>query len=1407
MPSSRRARFVWPALVLIWLPGPLLAQFDSTRSRVTSVYPDISIEASAHLRTAASYVADQNWPEAIDLYQKLIDSFGNKVVQVGSSSVYVTVGDYCQLLLVNMPPKARAIYRQRVDAQAESQYRAAVRERDRTQLARVVERTFAGSWGDNALDALAELSFETGQFDEAFMFWKRIGTKPQPAGVADGKESAPQNPRLELVYPDTDLDPAMIEAKKILCQLFQGRKESAQSAIGEFRKRFPKVRGSIGGSDDLLADRLANLANEPGPPPGPDSSLWTTFAGNAQRTKVVAQAVEIGSLQWSAQLPQTSQPPIAIGNRVMSGTTDDTLSYHPLVLRDLVLVSGREEVRAYNLHEGSKDAVQPVWTFRLQDMMGQGSITATRPVFGSPHYTLSADRGRLYVRMGAPETTMPMRRGGRPDSYLVCLDIAADGKELWRIQPEPNEPDLAFEGSPAIADGNLYIGVTRGGAMTHSYLACYDAATGAKKWRTLICESSATSFFSNQGLISHNLPTIGAGLVFYNTNLGAVAALDQRTGRVRWIVTYARDSRDELAANVRSGTAKSEISPCIYHDGLVIAMPTDGQGIHAFDALTGELRWRTPEPPNFSHLLGVAHGKLICTGSQVVAIDAVTGGPAWQWPESSSLSGYGRGTLAGNNVYFPTKSHIYVLDQRTGRLVHQEPLQEKHEKSPGNLVIGEGYLVIAQAKNLSVFCQYEVLINRYRDLIAQSPNDPEPHFLLARAAESSKALDLAVEQYRETIKLSVPTGTEQARMNRLTAQNQLYALLIQLGQKSAAEQKWPQVEEHYREAIATAPSGQLKLDCTLQLAEVWRAARDGAKALTVLHEALSDDEMRGLGVTVEANRTVRADVEIAGRIEALLHQFGRDLYARFDTESQQILDQAEQSGSLATIERLLRTHPNAQATGQALLYLAEQYSKNMQYTAAHAAYKQLLARPNNPTSIKITAHHGIAELLETQRSWNAARVWWQRLAQEFPNDPFPPKPGQSVASFVSEHLSKSPYEPDRVALADRLQLPLARRWNRIWDETTRMIVPDGTPPADLGPLVLASTQQTLECLLVRTGDPVWRMRIPGPARWAGFYEDQVLVGMDSQLLCAAADSGEIRWQQKTASGLPGFAEFQLAEDRVYLREDSRRLHCLSAGSGATIWNYAPTEGTILPHTFFSSNHVALRTRQPGKFVGKFIILDGDGRRRLELNHPSDAWDHVPVTLDAQTVCIAADARTIQLLDLNDGKVVWSYVAINSDQKPLPIVGPNCLLVLVGGTTLVRLNPETGEPKWSTRLSLDVLPKGGKCWAVDGQMFYCITRDLNLRAIRLNDGELEWDQFLTGPGDQWQVTAAGGFVAACPRQARTNEGLPLVICRQRDGRPVQRLFFRPQGSETILHLATQETLIGSDRELWVLGKKE
>ena len=96
--------------------------------------PDTSGQADKLLINAANLAQDRQWSEAINIYQRVIDQFGDKVVMLpkdeagadasGDFGLYVDERRFCHAAIAQLPPEARAIYRNRIDGLAERWFRA-----------------------------------------------------------------------------------------------------------------------------------------------------------------------------------------------------------------------------------------------------------------------------------------------------------------------------------------------------------------------------------------------------------------------------------------------------------------------------------------------------------------------------------------------------------------------------------------------------------------------------------------------------------------------------------------------------------------------------------------------------------------------------------------------------------------------------------------------------------------------------------------------------------------------------------------------------------------------------------------------------------------------------------------------------------------------------------------------------------------------------------------------------------------------------------------------------------------------------------------------------------------------------------------------------------------------------------
>ncbi|MBV8486677.1 MAG: PQQ-binding-like beta-propeller repeat protein [Planctomycetaceae bacterium] len=883
------------AIAVLCFAGAGHAMAQASHHSASKFYPDSSDTAEALLRNAAGHVRDGQWAEAIEIYERIIDQYSDKVAKLPRAEdakgeddfvLFVDLRVHCHRLLAKLPPEGRAIYRNRVDGMAQRWFQQGQTRRDAGLLRRVVDVAFCSSWGDDALDLLGDLAFQDGRFGEALVNYRRL--------VPDRADDA-----LALVHPDPSVDLARIAAKKILCRAAAGESLAISSEIDAYRRRFPDASGTLAGRKGTYASIIEQcLRQDHWACEVQSDSCWPTFAGSLKRSRVVAEAVDVGSPQWKVPLERIVQSrpgnayaaprPLASGG----ASQERLLGYHPIVLGDQVIVCDGTRVLAYSLSDrpGGRDtwaalAPEPAWKHDPEAAVPH----AYRGTTSIPRYTLTAVGHRIFARMGAATSlayTGFNRSGGGSTSSIIALDSSAKGKLLWLQKASdlvlPNRPadrvnrSVSFEGTPVADSQRVYVAVTDRREQTATYVACFDAETGARRWVRYLGAASTDqdnmmamggmAFGSPPpGDYGHRLLSLAGPHLFYQTNLGAVVAMEAETGMVRWVASYPRLDSGWMGGSDR------DLNPAVCHDGLVIVGPSDAAAIYAFDAESGRLVWKSDpiaEEVKLTHLLGVAKGRLVATGDRVLLFDVKTGKLAGSWPQTSKSEGYGRGLLAGDRIYWPTRDRIEVLDQGTG--LRAEPpikLMELYQTTGGNLVAGNGYLIVAQPDALVVFCQNSRLIERYRDEIARDPQRASTHYRLARAAEAVGRDELALESYEQAVRWARPDETidgEDGEALSVAARGHQFRLLLRLATTARGQQKLDQAATALETAARIARSDGDRLHARLLSSELELQADRPDRAIEILEQVLSDEKLRALMVGSEDDhRAVRADLLIA----------------------------------------------------------------------------------------------------------------------------------------------------------------------------------------------------------------------------------------------------------------------------------------------------------------------------------------------------------------------------------------------------------------------------------------------------------------------------------------------------------------------------------------------------------------
>ena len=279
-------------------------------------------------------------------------------------------------------------------------------------------------------------------------------------------------------------------------------------------------------------------------------------------------------------------------------------------------------------------------------------------------------------------------------SRVVALDTAS-GRERWRshvAHVTHYEPALDRETVLVSADDRF---------------AAFEVATGARRWEAGVGEHAGGAVLTRAG---------SDAIALVTTEGGVVAALDGRTGQVRWSAQVPGDIWAAPAAHARAAVGavlwerneprlrvfdlatgvvqwesavEAGASAPVIRDGMVVLGEGNGNlaaRVVARDLASGAERWSVPAPASFEP--GVIPGAAgydvaVCDHfGTVTLVDAHRGMTRWQTPLRAPILDT-RVLLTPRAVVLRTYGgRIVVLDRASGRVVRR--------LDPGGFPVGFG---------------------------------------------------------------------------------------------------------------------------------------------------------------------------------------------------------------------------------------------------------------------------------------------------------------------------------------------------------------------------------------------------------------------------------------------------------------------------------------------------------------------------------------------------------------------------------------------------------------------------------------------------------------------------------------------------------------------------------------------
>lgn len=1279
------------ACVLAWCGGARAQQPEGSPIWVDSE------EAAALLAEAEAAEKDGRWEAAVERYAKVLSKHPDSLVPVGSDGKgWKGLRRFVFEKIAKFPEEGLTAYRSANDAVAKSLLEQALRDGG-AGLETVVNEYFFTAVGDDAAARLADLCAEQGRLADALYYWELAAR----------------------VYPRSDLPMAPLLAKWGAACRRAGDEEGWAAAKAKLEE-LGAAPLMLGGRRVTAKEAVAELEKVERAKGREDRGAdWPRIGGNNAGSRVSDSQVRNEVRMWSF-------PP---------GMTGETLTQHLNQVRQTWMRMGAQmpSVHAYPAVGPGGEVVisdgQTVWAVSLENGKALWKYPAdaspetlfTQTMVGQPRViSMCAPLiagGRVFVNF-LPRT---VNWGGQNEATSLGA-FSLRGDRLWSTKDDP-ELQSAWFGSPPLAYGrNIYAAVTTSGNASPSVeIVVLDAETGKLVRRVFLCEGRRSQPGWG-GLMIAEAPVIAEseGVLYVNTNLGALAAVRASTLEVVWLVEYDAAQPRNVGGRrwVQPGERNGRgLSPVVVAEQRVCFLAGDSDNYQEFDARTGRKLLSVPAAIKSSNataaadkvrwFCGVRDRRAWFRGaSSAFAIDLARADPAK--PEDApvisltqgnlSVRVAGHGFLTANRFYLPLEGSLNAWDSRNFKLAFDLPWQDETKLADaGTLLLVGNRLISITPAGLACFTDQATFDAGYADVLTSANPDLgklEQHAEVL--AQNPATYAGAIADYERIAKLA-----EQADPGRATrARTRVMELQLALGAADYRAGKWADAVAHYRSAIAAAPLDAALGDAFRDMGECLEKLGQWREAIQVYQEVI---EKYGDKLLSSENGLARPVKQFAeSKIREIVLQHGVELYEEVEKRAREMMEKLRQGGGADDWKKWLEQFPNSSAAPAAAGLLADRLESEGRHGEAGLALMEVSRRPEMAS--------GCGSLVARAGTLFAKAAAWDRV---------------EGAAMRLERCHAS----ETVTLEGRdLPAPEAAA-------ALRALGPVGGAPPAAQP-------------------EAWR-------EWQVSDADLARVGRQNAV---ARDAGPtILVPSGTWSGLdPG---------RVVFVQRAAVLEAWDAELDRALWSNVDPRGYFgVTFTALSDGDSQFGTVVPGSCADRGGVLAGD---------IAESWNGVRIRSQDQlrrAICLAAGKEVTLGVRRNGEPVALTFVVGGRDADTEPAEPARRLLFTDGGLLLVirdstvhAVRPATGEAVW---IHCPVHPRGAVVTgaaAADGRLFLSWTpgpnaalspadpsvRDVSLEALDAASGRPLWAYRESGTDITDLLAVPGsGLLVRCERRGVT-----------------------------------------------------
>ena len=910
----------------------------------------------------------KEWAKAADFYQEVVEKYRDRVIPSAQdadhhATQYTSIAQMVQEQLCKWPAEGRAVYLARYEVPAAELLKSSNGD-DPAALHQVYERYFVTEAGKQAGIALMDGYLENGEYRAA-------------AGLGE---------RLVSWHPDIAPDAATVLYRTALAYHFGGNEANAVAMLTKLQADHPNDHGTIRGQDVVLADSLraelkgsaASAENTAGIA---DADSWPMAWGDPSRSRIsTAQGnpgIRLFTIPLSkpnyttsgvqpaqrAQLEQIFNQEIAQGN---------TIGIMPVTDHGALFFQDGQRIYARDL---DSDLPLPGWA-QTYPATGDYALPNASGSARTNQLTLTVTRHEVLAVMGQPDRqAISIGLPPQGETRLVCLDRES-GKEKWIVSPSafPDSAaalrDVQFTVSPLVVGQSVLL-LGHGGSAKQlqfddTYVVSVDLRTGKYQWSCYIASASVGGMAGIYSMFDENTSHLAYadGLVFAQTNLGAIAAIDPFGESLVWVDIYPTRAgiveainpfQPMIAQQPGAGRMPWTSNPVIASAGRVFTLPEGGKDLLIYDSISGAPVKQIPlsDLRDCDTLLGVVDNRVILSGQKVVvSIDWKKYDPrTFTSDDLNSLvfddSIRGRGFVTTRRIFVPFKDRLYWLDPTANMVLGAyppHPREWEDGQGPGNVLVTDDHVIIAGANSVDVYTDLAVARGNLDRLIAANPSDPELRLRYAVLMFGARDPDAAMQRLDEAVALLGGPG-----MSAGPRRDEVFADAMGFAGTLAADER-PDMRERagkfYERAAAAASTPLQQIRSRIARAQLAAAMKDPVAEVRLYQEILSDERFRSVSLPDPQTSAPTQAGLVAEKGIAAVIKTNPEVYAPFEQAAADAFAEAKSaSDDLPT--RLLtvaKTYPNSSVAPQAMLAAADAYESAGNPRMALQVVRQLYFR-------------------------------------------------------------------------------------------------------------------------------------------------------------------------------------------------------------------------------------------------------------------------------------------------------------------------------------------------------------------------------------------------------------------------------------------------------------------------------